>query len=216
MHKISKGEAPDFYIDFLKKHRPNSWNDVSPVKPDLTRHLWETQGRMCAYTELRLPNPDKNSVHIDHYVKQSLNPNLIFSYDNIFVAWRKTDKGADPYGACYKDSNMTEADYNKNTGDYTLLLKPDRDNPEDFLDIDLMTGEYISLDEEKGDKSRGRATIRMFNLNEDSLVRHRYQVMTMVAQNYAPMYADGILSEDVILESVGEFPTAIRKVLTNI
>ena len=60
------------------------------------------QRNECAYTGLWLGEGTKQSIHIDHFRKKSLYPELTFDWNNLFVAAKDIDCGAD-----YKDKHIS-------------------------------------------------------------------------------------------------------------
>ena len=69
MKHIAKQE-PQIYRDFIEKHSPAEWGDVSQVIGyDLSMHmLMEEQNCQCAYPELHV---EPESAHIDHFRKKA-------------------------------------------------------------------------------------------------------------------------------------------------
>lgn len=65
MKKIEKGDAPEFFSEFVAKEHPVGWDDVGPVRQDLRKHILREQYGLCAYTEIRITSDEK--CHIDHF-----------------------------------------------------------------------------------------------------------------------------------------------------
>ena len=187
MKQIHKEDAPDFFLDFCHRNRPKVWEDIAPIRKELRGHLLCEQGGCCAYTEIRISG-DK-ACHIDHYHTRNLFPNETFNYDNLLVSCN-----AENYGAKYKDKQV------KVKADYDKLLNPATDVPSAYLEYTFM-GEMLAI----GGNERGAHTIEYFNLNERSLVNRRRNAV------YCLQGMKNDLSEDEVVEAIGEFETMLRQ-----
>ena len=55
MQRISKGNPPAFFSDFIKKEKPKDWNDVAPIREKLREYILENEQKgFCAYTEIKI------------------------------------------------------------------------------------------------------------------------------------------------------------------
>ena len=188
MKHIQKGNVPAFFTDFMKKEKPKEWADTAPIRPQLREYILEhEQQGCCAYTEIRISG-DK-ACHIDHYHTRNLFPNETFNYDNLLVSCN-----AENYGAKYKDKQV------KVKADYDKLLNPATDVPSAYLEYTFM-GEMLAI----GGNERGAHTIEYFNLNERSLVNRRRNAV------YCLQGMKNDLSEDEVVEAIGEFETMLRQ-----
>lgn len=43
MQRISKGNPPAFFSDFIKKEKPKDWNDVAPIREKLREYILENE-----------------------------------------------------------------------------------------------------------------------------------------------------------------------------
>ncbi|MDE6480487.1 MAG: hypothetical protein K2L45_09470 [Muribaculaceae bacterium] len=97
MKTINKTEANDC----LRTAANNAWswddfhkNDQPGYNACREQGLAE-QLNECAYTGLWLGEGTKQSVHIDHLRKKALYPELTFDWNNLFVAAKNLECGAD-------------------------------------------------------------------------------------------------------------------------
>ena len=104
MKTINKTEANDC----LRTAANNAWswddfhkNDQPGYNACREQGLAE-QLNECAYTGLWLGEGTKQSVHIDHFRKKALYPELTFDWNNLFVAAKDLNCGAD-----YKDKHIS-------------------------------------------------------------------------------------------------------------
>ncbi|GHT71229.1 hypothetical protein FACS189455_2530 [Bacteroidia bacterium] len=156
MKKITKTEEPGFYMNFIKKEKPQKWDDISPVRTQMRMHILEIeQNHQCAYTSLQLRGNNDDS-HIDHYKKQNMFPSEILNYNNLFVSTNN-----EAFGAKYKDKHITKPDYD-------FLINPALENPDDYLEYSY-SGEIYS----KNNSKKGEKTIELFQLNHKFLKKKR-------------------------------------------
>lgn len=187
MKQLVKGETPGFLTKFIAHKQPKVWDDISPIRQQLRKHILEEQNKFCAYTELRINTVD--DCHIDHYHTRNLYPDETFEYSNMLVSCNSEE-----YGAKYKDKQV------KIKEDYKELVNPVEDLPTDFIEFGL-TGRANTV----GDCTKGKQTISFFNLNEKSLVQRRKTVVANLLQ------MKDYLTEDEMVESLGEFETLVRQ-----
>jgi uncharacterized protein (TIGR02646 family) len=158
MKKINKTEPPPvFFTDFIKKHKPNNWGDCIEITAELRNQmLSEEQNYQCAYCESSITS-DNSKSHIDHYKRKAghLFPELECMYNNLLVSCNKRD-----HCAKSKDNKM------KTKGDYSDLINPVVEEPSEHFEYSY-TGDILAKDK------KAEYTIRMFNLNCESLVGQR-------------------------------------------
>lgn len=124
---------------------------------------------MCGYTELPLSEDDKD-IHIDHYKKRDLFPRETFDWNNLIVALK-----SDEFGADYKDNR-----YHIRKEEYSQILNPATDIAQDYFEY-LATGDIcpkpkLTLPE----RLKAEKTIEVFNLNHASLVNRRKDLVRMI------------------------------------
>lgn len=187
MKQLTKGETPGILTEFVKRKHPKVWEDINPIRQELRKQILEEQNNLCAYTELRINAVEE--CHIDHYHTRNLYPNETFLYENLLVSCNVED-----YGAKHKDKQI------KSKNDYGSLINPVKEDPTDYMDFGL-TGRVQPAEA----CVKGEQTISFFNLNENSLVERRKTAVTCMLQ------MKDFLTEDEMVESIGEFETMIRQ-----
>jgi len=196
----------------LKQFRAgrDEWKDVD--LEDIWSYLTQMQGSFCAYCECSLERK-----HVEHFRTRECFKKLTFDWNNLFGSCGDTRKkgGWDRCGI-YKDNGAGEYDVD-------LLVKPDEDNPNEYL-LFLTTGQVVPAKGLAGQKLlKSQETIRVFNLNGDpSLAGRRRTTLSYVLEEVKALYdAYGNLDEDFwyqmrddALETIQdtEFSTALRHV----
>jgi uncharacterized protein (TIGR02646 family) len=190
MKQINKGETPEFFSEFVKKEKPQEWDDIKPIRQMLRQHILTEQNSCCAYTEVFIKDSNKKNCHIDHYKKQAFcTTEEKFDYNNLLVS-----TNAEEYGAKYKDKHITLADYND-------LINPIGENPMDYLEF-TYAGQVIAKNKSK----KGENTIKLFNLNERNLVNRRVVRLKQLIE-----YEQNFSLEEVIGFFNGEFASMISQ-----
>lgn len=187
MKRIEKQESPSFYSAYINKNKPKLWDDIAPIRTELRKQIWAEQGGVCAYTEIRLPDPDKN-CHIDHFRTRNLFPEKTFEYANLLVACN-----LEHCGAKYKDKQI------KNKAEYTDLIDPSKEAASDYFDY-RFTGKV----KPEGESPKGERTIRIFNLNETKLVERRKEALFCLQSLME-------LTLEETVGAIGEFETMVRQ-----
>lgn len=187
MKQLTKGGTPEFFTKYILRNNPQHWEEISPIRQELREHILKEQGNCCAYTEIRIR--ESTNSHIDHYRTRNLFPQLTFDYHNMLVSCNSEE-----YGAKHKDKQI------KATEDYDVLVDPVKEVPSDFIEF-AYTGEVLSV----GGSAKGEKTISFFNLNAKALVERRKTMATCMLQ------MKDYLTEEEIVESIGEFETMIRQ-----
>lgn len=187
MKQIVKDVVPDFFNKFVSQKQPKTWEDASPVRKELRKHILQEHGNCCAYTEVRI-NGEEN-CHIDHYKTRNLFPEKTFEYENLLVSCNSEE-----YAAKYKDKQI------RSKSDYDDLINPVKESPSDYIEF-AFTGDVLPLEYSK----KGENTISVFNLNEKSLLERR----KTAALNVINMRA--YLSEDELVIAIGEFEMMVRQ-----
>ncbi|MDR2968935.1 MAG: TIGR02646 family protein [Tannerellaceae bacterium] len=180
-------DPPSFYTNYIRRQKPQQWDDIAPVRKDLRNHLWSEQGGICAYTEIRLPGSDHN-CHIDHYKTRHLFPELIFDYHNLLVSCNSEN-----YGAKYKDKRI------KSKKEYEYLVNPVDESFADHIEY-AMSGELVAIN----GSAKGEYTITTFNLNGKSLIERRRIVIDCLRQMID-------YSEDDAVKDIGEFESMVHQ-----
>lgn len=178
MKKINRSTVLAAFRELINSNkRPLNWNAFSsPNSPhhELYQHvrtlLLADQLNTGGYTELPL-SPDDN-IHIDHFRKKNMFPQLTFEWENFVIDEVNNDK----YGADYKDKNVSIEDYDN-------LISPVLDNPEYYLTY-IQDGTMIPRRDltELAEIKRAEETIRLFNLNHPDLVHRREGLIKVLQQ----------------------------------
>lgn len=204
MRKINKSlPTPAFFSDFVKRDKPKEWKDCeSEVKKQSKEYmLLYEQSFLCGYTEIYIDNED---IHIDHYIKRSIDNRLCFEWDNLIVAVNDED-----FGAKCKDNGTNNV---KTIADYNNIFNPVIDATEIFFEFSL-DGQ---IDSKKGlehiNSSKACKTIEVFNLNHSSL-KDRRRNLAILIKNFKD---GGITNEEIKLytEEIG-FHTCATYLLDN-
>lgn len=176
MKKIDKKQPFDKFADFVKANKPQKWDKLSPQLKRATRDyiLKEEQNNLDGYTEIPL-KVDKS--HIDHYCKKGLFQNLTYEWNNLIVASKDND-----FGANYKDKNINF----ENKEIYDILINPVEDNPKDFFEY-TKWGDIVSKNDlNEKQQTQAKNTIIIFNLNHESLRIRRENII----RKLLPMYKE--------------------------
>ncbi|MGM0694045.1 MAG: retron Ec78 anti-phage system effector HNH endonuclease PtuB [Pseudomonadota bacterium] len=207
MHKLGRPEAPKCLSRF--RHGRDNWRrDVSPDdKSEIWEKLEAMQGQRCAYCEDKLP---EGSRHIEHFRQQSRYPQGTFQWDNLFGSCEKQDScGRRKDRTTYRDGD---------------ILKPDVDDPDDFLQF-LADGRIVPRSDLSAvERHRAEETLRVLDLHHErgALRQMRWSAMQgylrsvqdlkELAESDENMYFEYLQEE---LEAIAgqPFETAIRHLL---
>ncbi|MDX8154332.1 retron Ec78 anti-phage system effector HNH endonuclease PtuB [Acinetobacter pittii] len=158
-------EAPRL-LEILKRKNV-AWKLIGEAnKNEISQAILVFQGQYCAYCEASLIN----NKHIEHFAKRSEFPKKIYEWDNLFLSCESK-----VHCGHFKD-NINLSKY-ASVYDYRSLIKPDVDNPSDFLFFSI-SGEVLpkkGIDKELQDKAE--LTINVFNLNEEGLKNIRSGIL---------------------------------------
>lgn len=175
MRKINKGQPSPLFNDFVSKNSPSAWGDLHGE--GVPREVYEDaksvmlsdeQEQLCGYTEIHI-NEVKDG-HIDHYRKRDLFPNLTFDWNNLVVALKDSD-----FGANYKDNRS-----GINGDDYDNIFNPVIDNVENYFDYTTWGKVTAKATISEADTRKADKTIEVFNLNHKSLTDRRKNLISMM------------------------------------
>lgn len=189
MRHIEKGTPVVAFVEYLRKPHSPDWNSVSSeIKKACRLHIISTeQNHRSGYTERKLSNSSP-SLHIDHFRKQALFPELSLDWENFIV-----DEHAVDYGADYKDSHIKKCDYE-------VILNPVTDNPQDFFEY-MTNGEIVVREDlPETDRCKAQRTIDLFKLNHPSLKEERSSAL----RNLIDWKHGGMRNDDVLNFAVAE------------
>lgn len=173
MLKVNKDEEPDFLLEYKRKYSPKSWIEYnkdgirSKIKENI---LVLEQEEYCPYCEKRIYD---NEGHIEHIKPRDLYPKEFESYNNLIVS-------CDEKNSCgkYKRNN-----YSNN------LINPVIDDPDEYFDYNIASGEIIPKNNDESSKEYIRAiyTIETLNLNCYELKEARkalIDILNVYRENY--------------------------------
>jgi uncharacterized protein (TIGR02646 family) len=173
MQKIVKNE-PKFFKNAKQKVKiPNiskAWEDknIKDIKAKLREYIIKEQQNMCAYCEQKLENIEKLSI--DHFKKRDLFPEETLEYINLFISCKSNnhcENSKDRYPKLQKN-------------DYKKIIHPVLDEVENYFTYNL-TGEIEANENlNEFDKEKVKFTIKVFNLNDKSLVEDRKKIINSI------------------------------------
>lgn len=132
----------------------NRWDLLNKNKEDkatIKALLLEMSHYRCSYCEIEIQD---SSSHIEHLARRQCYPKKTFDWNNLFCSCNTQETCGS-----YKDNEK------KYTGDSSDLIKPDTDNPKDYLNINSQDGSFY----EKEEEPKASKTIEYFNLNAPRL-----------------------------------------------
>ena len=186
MRHICKTDAPKSLNDFNKGHHM-IWKEIHE---DRNKHVYEDcltqceldQEELCGYTEIPLSSGKK---HIDRYIKRDTDPTLTFSWTNMVAAIKDYRFGAD-----WKDDHIKKKDYDSSQKKYKGILNPL---------VDDMRGRFKFatngfMEPSDVNDTMAENTIKMFNLNDETLQKRREYNMTAARS----MYEGGLSKKEII------------------
>lgn len=173
MLKVNKDEEPDFLLEYKRKYSPKSWIDYNKdgIRSEIKKNiLFLEQEEYCPYCEKRIYD---NEGHIEHIKPRDLYPKEFESYNNLIVS-------CDEKNSCgkYKRNN-----YSNN------LINPVIDDPDEYFDYNIASGEIIPKNNDESSKEYIRAiyTIETLNLNCYELKEARkalIDILNVYRENY--------------------------------
>ncbi|GEA13100.1 retron system putative HNH endonuclease [Alteromonas sp. KUL49] len=113
----------------------HTWGDVSSSgKSSIWDQLGKFQDGLCAYCESKAIK-GSDTGHIEHFFDKSAHPHLTFDWGNLFGCCAST-----LHCGHYKDQYLPGGE--RRTYDSDLLIKPDIEDPEDYLQF-LPSGKVL-------------------------------------------------------------------------
>jgi uncharacterized protein (TIGR02646 family) len=159
------------------------WKDPPVDKGQIRAHLTQLQRERCAYCECDLSREGARS-HIEHFEQQARAPAKRFYWSNLFLSCTHEDKGDRRCGK--------HKDHVANSYAPPDILKPDVDEPREYLAFDEDGAVYPREGIGRTKAHRARTTIRVFALNERKLVRARASYLVEPARAAKELVALGI------------------------
>ncbi|MCZ2498906.1 TIGR02646 family protein [Xylophilus sp. Kf1] len=198
-------------------HGQHQWTGESPKsaeRADIWALLNSMQREMCAYCECRLKLDDR---HIEHFRQRSRYPQGTFDWTNLF-------------GSCCRSGTCGSRKDKCGTYPPGDLLKPDVDNPDDFLVFDAEGGVSARANLGVQQKHRADETIRILGLRKGGLPQMRkvaakgylhhledWQALadSCPEEEWRPLVEED-LAEQLLATADQPFATAIRHTLCSI
>ena len=179
----------------------NNWSDFHEDHKDIFEEsrsviLTDEQNQLCGYTEIYIN--DLKDCHIDHYKKKSMFPELTFEWNNLIVATKDSN-----FGANYKDN---KSGIQKNN--YGNIFNPVIDNVENYFDYTTWGEVTPKTAISEVENQKAIKTIEVFNLNHNSLKDRRKNLISMIG-SYGEIAKVDILTA---LDKLG-FRSVINQVL---
>ena len=197
MKKINKSGEPSSLTKFKRKNSSNKWEDIHTeqnrsIYEDCLFQCMDDQNYLCGYTEIKLDD----NYHIDHFIKRDIDPRQTFDWQNMIASVHDSKFGAD-----FKDKAVNNNDYNKRLKKYNCILNPVTKNMENRF---IFSTNGVIEPADRNDRE-ATETIRVFNLQEDSLNSRRKQAMENTRKLLEQMDKEAVIG---YLQGE-EFPSAI-------
>ena len=173
MLKVNKDHEPEFLLKYKKKHSPKSWADYNKdnIRSEIKENILVLeQEEYCPYCEKRIYD---NEGHIEHVKPRDSYPEDFQNYNNLMVS-------CDEKNSCGKFKGNK---YNDN------FINPIIDNPDEYFDYNIASGEIIPKNNDENSKEYIRAiyTIETLNLNCYELKEARkalIDILNVYRENY--------------------------------
>lgn len=187
MLKVNKLEEPTFLIDFKKKVHIKNWkqmDDFPKEKRSLRdRLLIEEQNYYCPYCEIKLSID--SGMSIEHIKPKNTFSALLLEYNNLIVSCK----------------NKNTCDQKKQAKWSQNFINPVEEDPENYLEYNLSTGEIEAKKHNGPDYEKAKYTIDTLNLNSTKLVQSRKALLKAI------IYCD----RDYLDSYDSDFPNLIKK-----
>ncbi len=184
MRKINKLTPLDYFNNNNYKNICTDWNCFHNQFADIFQNarlqiLTDEQNGLCGYTEIYINELEE--CHIDHYKKRAHFPNLTFNWDNLIVATKDNN-----FGANFKDNKYNTSGIQ--ISEYVNIYNPVINN----IKFQYTNKGKIIVEEVKIKK-----TVDVFNLNHESLSRRREDLISLVEYCKNDGYTDIEIKEQL-------------------
>ncbi len=142
------------------RHGRDNWGMQSPTpaeRGDIWVQLNAVQANRCAYCEMAI---SESSRHIEHFRQRGRYPQGTFDWHNLF-------------GSCDRDGVCGRHKDQCGVYHHADLLKPDVDDPDEFLVFDPQGGVHPKAKLTQDKEHRAQETIRILNLTGGGLPHMR-------------------------------------------
>ena len=159
MLKVNKRSEPEEFTKYKSKHKIINWDSFTPeIKQVLKQYLLEEQENSCCpYCEMEI---NLNDSQIEHIKPKDKFPKLLADHDNLVAC-------------CLESKRCGNSKANKWD---ELFINPVIENPEDYFEYDIKTGEITPIFKEGNRYEKAKYTIDLLNLNDNRLcnIRRKY------------------------------------------
>ncbi|VAW49555.1 hypothetical protein MNBD_GAMMA03-1822 [hydrothermal vent metagenome] len=155
-------------------HTADSWSSSKLKKSEIWSEFNKFQDKFCVYCESRACQND-GSGHIEHFFNKKTYKSKTFVWNNLFGCCESRN-----HCGHYKDQILQGG--HPRAYDSNLLLKPDEDDPEDY--IQFLIGGKVEPKEGlvSPDLDKAIETIKALCLNHSSLISARKNQITLFSQ----------------------------------
>ena len=159
MLKVNKKSEPEEFTKYKSKNKIINWDSFSTeIKQILKQYLLEEQeNRCCPYCEIEI---NLYNSQIEHIKPKDKFPKLLADHDNLVAC-------------CLESKRCGNSKANKWD---ELFINPVIENPEDYFEYDIKTGEITPIFKEGNRYEKAKYTIDLLNLNDNRLcnIRRKY------------------------------------------
>ena len=159
MLKVNKKSEPEEFTKYKSKHKIINWDSfTAEIKQVLKQYLLEEQENSCCpYCEMEI---NLNDSQIEHIKPKDKFPKLLADHDNLVAC-------------CLESKRCGNSKANKWD---ELFINPVIENPEDYFEYDIKTGEITPIFKEGNRYEKAKYTIDLLNLNDNRLcnIRRKY------------------------------------------
>ena len=191
MLKIDKNDEPKFFAEFKKKSNPKSWKDFDfEIKGKLKEYMLENEQKIdgnyfCPYCERQIKI---EKSQIEHIKPKDKFPGLFNNYSNFLAGCLENQSCGSIKGNRWDDK----------------FINPVENNPEDYFEYSISTGEIIPKYKTGTEYETAMKTIDMLNLNQKKLCEIR---KTMILE---------ILNMNIEnIKYINKFPTLKKFLIKN-
>ena len=159
MLKVNKKSEPEEFTKYKSKNKIINWDSfTAEIKQVLKQYLLEEQENSCCpYCEMEI---NLNDSQIEHIKPKDKFPKLLADHDNLVAC-------------CLESKRCGNSKANKWD---ELFINPVIENPEDYFEYDIKTGEITPIFKEGNRYEKAKYTIDLLNLNDNRLcnIRRKY------------------------------------------
>ena len=199
MLKIDKNDEPKFFTEFKKKSNPKSWKDFDfEIKGKLKEYMLENEQKIdgnyfCPYCERQI---SVEKSQIEHIKPKDKFPKLFHNYSNFLTGCLENQSCGSIKGNRWDDK----------------FINPVENNPEDYFEYSISTGEIIPKYKTGIKYEMAIRTIDILNLNQKKLCESR---RILILRSSFKDNGKIVLNTE-ILKYIMKFPTLKKFLLKNL